>query len=321
MDIDMIKKQLLGISKLIDSTFDCLQELSYAQHEDSKQFADLLTDLSEYLISEAQILDYLDTDTLNKVTKSLMEEFDDNNYAYRRLADAIEDRIMEETLKSVENDDEESEEYDYEGDEFDPETDIQLDDLLDYLAKNPTLEFSIDIYYIEELGAEKETIKTIDGVSTIVIKEMVNRIKATYTDNRQDEIFKKRMLHEFDVFKYYYFTLDSELERIGVKCRFNVDRIPDFEPSNTNISAIAYNQCVTLLDKLYFVEADTADANKVCMALFNIMSFEEYLKYLTPKSVDVLLILSEKLRELSNDALFGVAAHKKLVKKKEEEKN
>ena len=322
-----ISKRLLKISEMIDTEFDILSKLSYAGRESTAQFDDYINDIANNMNEEKRILDGLDFDALGEISRFLMEKFDSSDFACGRLIDNIDERIvsMPKPHDSEEEYDEEDEYADEEDSEIDPETDILLDDVIEYYQseekkpkKNNTEAFSIDGYYIEEFGYEHEATKATDYIATIVIKNMVNRIKSTLADTRQDRMFKRDMLKEFRSFKYFYFTFNNTLENIGVKARFNVDNVPYLKPVDFDISAIAYNECVTFLDKLYFVETDETDLYKLSLTLYHMMSFEEYLKYLTSKSIDVLIHLSQQLAIIGNNPLYGELAYKKLLKRKKE---
>ena len=314
MDVDATILKMLKISELIMTEIECLEDLSYAKKENTDQFDDHVTDIGEYIKAENEILDSLDDDTLYQIYLRL-PDFDDNSNSFKRVSTNIDDYVAD--LPIIDEDGEVIEDEDE-----DMEVSANMSDTLDriftMINNGDTKNFNIKQYYISFAILSGNNGQIADYISTLAIKQMLPRIKNTLADNKKDRLFKKRLLLEFSVFKYFYFTLDSELEQIGVECRFDVDKIPDFECIDTDITAIAHNQCVTIIDKIFFIPTDELDLERICETLFNMISLEEYIPYLLPKSIDILIKLCEQLNKLELEPFYGGIAYKKLLKRKKE---
>ena len=297
-DINKIIKRLIKISQSIIDEFEVLSDLSYHDLEETSQYSDHLEDVKNYLNTEAVIINNLDLKTLKEIFIKLLE-YDDNTDAYKRTYLNIDNRIE---LLSQDEQLEDNSDMEYDEDECHDVTDAEDDD---FIMK----------YYLDEEETEKYELEVIDYISINILKEMYNRIINTYTDNKRNKKYQKRLLKDLKVFKYFVLGIDINLERIGVNYRFNLEHIPNIGRPNVDTSIISYNQCVTDLEKLYGVLADETDVSDINEILFNMMCFEAYLEDIDDEKLKRLISLCYELEEHSSYHFYGNIAKEKILKK------
>ena len=290
-DIKTIIKRLLSLSEMIMEEMDALENLSYYNHEGTPEFDKHVENISSFLNQEKVILNNLSPEELKEIYR-ILPDFDNDTDEFDRCSVNISDKL-DDTL--------EDDEYVLENEE--QEIEIEEDDILDK-------------YNVETDLSNKETMNIIDNIATLVIKKMFKRIDDTYADNKQDFQYKKRLMRYFNRFKYYYFRLDLDLEYLGVKYRFNVDKIPTPLKINADYSTLSNNECITLLDKLYGFKNNDFDLENMSFGLFNMLLFDEFSKNLTDESVDNLIELCHDLEKKYGSSMYGDIAYKKLVRKK-----
>ena len=297
-------KRLLNISYQVVDIFDALADLAYHNNENSQQFLDFYEDLKKCINSESVIVNNLSLEQLEYISKSL-KNYDDNSDGYNRLYVYIEDKIDEYYLKN-ENNNEDKSEYD--------DIDIELDD--DMQADLGNKEISeIEKYYIDEEDTERYEGMVTDNIALVVLKNMYDMINNTFSNNKGDNKYKKRLLRDLKAFKYIVFCMDRNLEIIGINYKFDINKIPVYTDFKIDASRICHNDCVDIISRLYDkldIDYDPSIMNEM---LFNYMIFLEYLNRIDDESVDKLLELCYELEEKSN-SFYGQKLKETLIKKK-----
>ena len=291
-DIKNIIKRLLSLSELILEEMDALEILSYYNRENTPDFDKHINTVSMLLNQEKVILNNLSIDEVKEIYK-ILPSYDNDTDEFDRCSINISDKL-DNIIDEEYNDIDIEEEY---------ESDTTEDDILEK-------------YMVETDISAKDTVKIINNLATVVIKKMLKRIDMTSTDNKNDYKYKKKLMRYFNKFKYYYFKLDINLENLGVKCRFNVDKIPTPFKIDKDYSSLSNNECVTLLDKLYTFRNNDFDLEDMSFGLFNMMLFDEFSKELSDEDINNLIMLCEDLKNKYGDSLYGDIAYKKLIRKK-----
>ena len=174
----------------------------------------------------------------------------------------------------------------------------------------------IDDIYEDETEIEQYRKYVIQKAAISAIKKMYSRIKNTNTDNKIDHKYKKILLKYFKEFKYDFFTLDRDMEHLGVNYRFNVNLIPEMPKLDLDISRICFNECINLLDIMYFINDDERNPEIVEQALFDMLRFDEYIKELSDDQIDRLINLCSEIETNTKRNLYGNIGLQKLVKTK-----
>ena len=304
-DNKKIIRRLLNLSQLVLDEIDVLANLSYRDRENTSQFDDHVKDISDYLNQERIILNNISLDNLEIIFKEL-KQYDDDSDAYLRCYVLVDDKIEE-----LYNDKEEDNDYERYNE---LEDNIENDDTQKENEDDATI--FLEKYHVDEEENEKYAIKVLDNVATIVIKRMLSRIENTITDNKKDNKYKKVLIKYFKKFKYFYFTLDNELELLGAKYKFNINNIPMPYSYNIDISKIYHNQCVTILDKLYSSKEIDYNPDNMEEALFNMMLLEEYLKGIDEESINKLIELTGELEVKYGHNFYGNIAKNKVLTRK-----
>ena len=298
--------RLLDLSKAILNEIDELAKLSYYGKEDTKDFLKHVSYIKKYLEQERIVLNNISLENLMKLFKDL-DKYDDNSDAYERIYTHIDDLIAvlldEQEEKESDNSYEESENEESEDEDQEDDEDNEI---IELLAN----------YEEEENESQKYCIFVLNNMSTIVIKKMLSRINNTIADNKQDSKYKKNLIKGFQKFKYFYFTLDNELEMLGASYNFDIDRIPMPYKFNTDVSRILYNECINILDKLYEIKEVSYSTEDMEETLFEIMMLEECLNQMDAEYIDKLLDLSNELEKHYGTNYFGTIGKKKVLSKK-----
>ena len=106
------------------------------------------------------------------------------------------------------------------------------------------------------------------------------------------------------------------MERIGLKYRFNIAKIPYLEAPNIDSSTIAYNHCVAIIEKMYNPDGTSDDVDDTTIELFNMMCFESYLNYVNLADLHRLVDLCDNLRTHAKNKFYGDIAKSKILSKK-----
>lgn len=302
-------KRLISLSQLIIDEIDVLASLSYNNLEDSSQFDDHFTDIRGYINQEKVILNNISLKDLTEIFNDL-SKYDDDSDAYSRCYVNIDDR-----LNALLDEEEKKKENDSTAEEI-SEEDAEVIEIIEDGEEDSNEDVILDKYFVDEEETEAYAIKVIDNISTIVIKKMLQRIMDTLADNKQDNKYKKRLIKYFQKFKYFYFTLDNQLELLGVRYRFDINKIPNPYDLSIDSAKIFHNQCVTILDKLYEAKDISYDPEKMEELLFNMMMLEEYLNGVNHESIDRLIELTDDLEQKYGINYFGNIAKQKILAKK-----
>ena len=295
-------KRLIKNSQDICLEFEILCSLSFHNRENTEQFNDHIKDLSDFLNQEAVIINNQSLDNLELIYKNIIK-YDDNTDAFNRISIIIDDKIKEI--------------YDTYG--YNQE-DIQVDDYqVDIVKENDDNDFDVskifDDYFTDEEINEKEANKVIDNIAIYVLKNMDKRINETIADNKNDIKYKRRLINQLKVFKYFVFTLDLRLEKYGVKYKFNVNNIP--MPTINNVDTdLSRNQTINCIEKLYNVKNNENRPSEINEALFNMMLLEIYIRYLDEEDIDKLREMCSNVNEHILDSFYGNLAFSKLIKRR-----
>ena len=299
--IDGIIKRLLNLSELIMDEIDILADLSYYDQEDTPNFNSHVESIASFLNSERVILNNLSIDELKEIYEKL-PDYDNDTDEFDRCSVNISDKLAEVMEKNN---------IDYlENDNFDEEK------VNDNETEDDTEEDICDKYVMAINDSQKNVMYIVDNIATVVIKKMLDRINSTSTDNKKDDKYKKRLIRYFNKFKYYFFKLDINLEYLGVKYRFDVNKIPMPIKTDIQCEALSNNECITLLERLYKFKDSDFDLEDMSFGLFNMMLFEKFLDNLSVDAIDNLKELCQELKNKYGDSMYGDIAYKKLICKK-----
>ena len=300
---ERIIKRLIKISENICHEFEVLTDLSFHNRENTEQFNDHINDVSNYLNQESVIINTLSYDVINAIYKEL-PKYDDNSDAFNRLSVIIDDKIKDmDDEKDIDEDDI-------------PLDDFEFDNIKEIDPKNTDIDSITNKYIVDEEISDKDATRYIDNVSIFVLKKMYERINDTYTDNKSDNKYKKRLINQLKVFKYFVFTLDLKLEKIGVRYKFNLDSIPTPLIDSLD-SDLSRNQVIACIEKLYKFKNNEYRFSEINEALFNMMLLEIYLEHLTIEDIDKLIEMCGFLNNIVINSFYGNMAMDKLIKKKE----
>ena len=307
IDIDKTISKLLKISQQILDEIEVLSSLSYHDRENTDQFRDHVTDISEYLSQEKAFIDTIIFPDLLLIFRVLSEKKDESD-AYCRCYVNLDDRIAnhyaneddeEEEIESFETDDDEV-------DDTEEETEASEKDDASFILK----------YNVDEGENEKYAIQVVDNMATIVIKKMLTRLIDTLADTKRDTKYKKTLIRNFKKFKYFYFTLDNKLEMLGADYMFDIDKIPMPYQVDCDTTQIFHNQCVTILGDFYEAKGIDYTPSKMEEYLFDMMLLEEYLNGIDDESIPQLISLTDELEERYGANFFGSIAKQKVLLKK-----
>ena len=308
IDINKYTNKLLELSGNISKEMGFLMDLTAANREETNNFSLHIKRLNSYLDSEAIILNTIKKEELLKIFKNL-STINQNNDAYNRCYMVIDDMI-EDLLNSEDTLIEETDNEDTNNEFSENISNEELDKQTDIIN-------ILDDYYLPEDGICQYVSYVIHRNAIIAIKKMLDRITSTRADNLTEMKYKKKLIDNFKMFKYYFFTIDRECEKLGVIYKFNTNNVPYLKNLSIDLSIIQYNECVSILDKLYAIRS-TINVDDISEALFDTICFEEYIANLDNSYIDQLISLCEHLKTFFPDNRYGDIGHKKLIKKKEE---
>ena len=299
-DVINIVNRLVKISDGVIKEFDELADLSYMNRENSSYFLEHVEKIRYYINQECVILNSMSTDFLKEVYNYLIKH-DDNSDGYSRAINIVSDKInlvSDNTLEDSEI-----------------EEDNEYEEIRESIDNYP--EFNIVSEYIKDTeNTSLEQDLVIDYFATLAIKNMPTRINNTYTDNSGDNKYKKRLLKHFNRFKYFFFSMDNRLEKIGAFYKFDIAKIPVVPYPNIDILNICNNECVGIINSLYSLNNYEYDLDTISKALFQMLSFEEYITCLDTDTIDRLIELCDKLEIIHQNSFYGKITKNKLLTRK-----
>ena len=291
-----IIKKLLFLSEEICSIYDEMADLSTTNQENSITFNKLIEHLDSYLSQETEILESMSKDELIAIIANLFDtEINDRtiNRCYITLKDYFEDK------------------YPYEE---------EIIDKIEYAISEGNAEgfemYELNPYYEDDEEIKEYRNHVRQKVAISAIKKMYHRIKITDTENKIDHKYKKTLLKFFKEFKYYFFTLDRNMELLGVKYHFDINQIPEMPKLEVDTSSISYNECIDILDSLYYAKDSERDPEIIEENLFEMLMFEEHIKELTPEQIDKLINICYDIESTFQKNLYGNIGLQKLIKSK-----
>ena len=316
-------KRLLTLSEQICLLEDKLTDLSAKDLEDSQIFKNNIIKLNELLNKESVIINTLSLEKINKFQKILLsnDKHDDTEVAFNRLFQLIQDKLDERDnnllFNQKDDNDELNEEDTYEDIDNEDDLDIELESKdnsnEDIITDDTKDEIAIiDDYYMDSFELDKYLMHVIDRISIIVIKKMYQRINNTKDDTKAETKYKKQLLKYLKEFKYYIFTLDYKLERLGATYSFNIDSLPDIPEIDKDLSSLYHNQCINILDNLYSSDITIRKKADILRLLYDLMCLEEYINYLNTESLNKLLSFCEKLETITKEQTFGTYGKQKI---------
>lgn len=287
-------KRLISISEQICIENGALIDMTANNLENTEKFDEHIEKILNLLDKETSIIESLSLNKLNEFEKILYKYYD-SYVAYNRLFQLIES-IIEERTNNILDDSEASTEFE--------ETNDELEDNETELPAESQEETLLDTYYMDTENQEKYLTSVIDRITIIVAKKMYQRISETEASTKSEVKYKKKLLKFFKEFKYYFFTLDHKLEKIGATYKYNIQSIPIPEEINEDLNSIYYNRCIDLLDTLYSTNI-TLQKNEILISLYHLMCIEEYIQYLDKDALNKLIDFCEEL-EITVKESFGV---------------
>lgn len=305
-------KRLLSISEQICIEEEALSDMSAMDLENTEKFNNHIQKLLSLLDKESIIINSLSLEKINKFQQILFsnDKHDDTAVAFNRLFQLIQDKLDERENnipKNINNNDEDNS----------PKEDIEDDDELEteLIEKEPEdivipdkfkNEVAIlDDYYMDTFNLEKYLPHIIDRISIIVAKKMYQRINNTNAETKLESKYKKKLLKYLKEFKYYIFTLDYKLERLGATHNYNIEAIPNIPEIKEDLTPLYHNQTINMLDSLYSSDISIRKPADILRLLYELMCLEEYIKYLDDKSLNNILAFCEDIEEMIKNPNFG----------------
>ena len=300
-NINEIIKRLLDISKNVINEFATLAYLSYHDKENTKEFDICINKVANLLNTEAIILNNLSLNELYEIFK-IIPNYDDDTLTYERTYISIDDRIEE--LQSNEVDT-----------EID-ETPLVEPEEIPVIDEIPEDVFNLQSYFLDDEENEKYDTVFANYINIFSLKRIQDRIINTYSDNESDNKYKEKLLNHLKIFKYLVLSQNPKMERIGIKYRFNIAKIPYLEVPDIDTSTIAYNHCVAIIEKMYNPLETKDNVDDTTIELFNMMCFESYLNHVDLDELHRLTDLCDNLRVRAKNKFYGDIAKSKILSKK-----
>lgn len=306
-------KRLLSLSEQICIEEDALTDMTVNNLENTEKFDEHIDKLLSLFDKEEKIINSLSLNQINKFRRILdtNDKHNDKYVAYNRLSQLITDILDERTynnpklaLELYQSKDESEEEITEELDS-DTESDSEYNDDIEITDEMEDEIALLDDFYKNTDNLEKYLPSVIDRTTIIVAKKMYQRIRDTISSNKIEAKYKKKLLRFFKEFKYYFFTLDYKLERIGATHKYNLESIPIPEVINEDLTPLYHNQCIDSLDSLYSTDLSIQKNNDILTALYQLMCIEEYIKYLDKDSLNTLLEFCDKAENMLAFETFG----------------
>ena len=152
-------------------------------------------------------------------------------------------------------------------------------------------------------------------INIYALKRIHDRIQNTTTENKSDANLKEAMLKQLKILKYLILSQNIELEKLGVKYRFDIRKMPYLEMPDADVSTIAYNHCISIIAKMYrpYIGRDQADTNT--LNLFNMICFEAYLNHIDMNKIYKLASICDEFRMTASNPFYGDIAKTKVLNK------
>lgn len=296
-NINEIITRLLNISKDVVSEFDMLGALSYEGKEQSKIYDNHFHKLQKVLDTETIIINNLSVTELCEIFR-LLPSYNDRSLTYERTFTRIENH-----LESMYND------VSIDEDAFD-----EIEATVEYELGSDQLDSVASHFEADPENAKYDDMFT-NYINIYALKRIHDRIENTSAENKNEINLKKAMLKQLSIFKYLIFSQNFDLEKLGVKYRFDVRKMPYLEMPDADISTIAYNHCVSIIAKMYhpYIGRDEADTNT--LNLFNMICFEAYLNHIDLNKIYKLASICDEFRITATNPFYGDIAKTKVLNK------
>lgn len=244
MELELIIREILSISRNINNTYNTLMDLSSMNLENSKQFSETLEDLDYYFTEEDNLYNNLDINTLKKLLIFFDEESKYSDDASRGY-DKLDERYYE-LLDEIEDMDSYDEDYN--------------EDILD----NYYEEVSSYIY--------KYRYFILNNVYIMAIKNMIDTLHNIKPNNIEEKDFIRILKNSFKVYKYEYLTTNTLFEKFSLRNKFNPlnmnkQEIP-IEYDYLDSIPIYYNETLRIIDLIYDDRHEKMDDELTLRLLF-----------------------------------------------------
>jgi len=316
-------KKLLFISDQICEIYEDLYNLSMMNQEKSNKYNDAIEFFENYIFQESTLLDNSSKDELITILKILFEYstkdaamnrcYETVKYYFlnkypedKQIVEELEDIEITELFFSTEKGEENTEEY-------------NEDDTDEYEEENSKDEenFQLIEFEYEDESDVSSYINYVNLRTKInVIKKMYHHIKNTETFNKIDSKYKKELLKQLKGFKCDFFFQNRDTEQLGIKCHFDINKLPNLPKPNENITSICYNECLDILDELYLIPNEEREAYTILETLFSMLCFDEYIKELSHEQIDRLIEVCYQIEANISKSFFGNIGLQKLVRTK-----
>ena len=314
-------KKLLFISDQICEIYETMYNLSMTNQEKSNKYESTIEFFENYISQENTLLDNSSKNDLISILKNLYE-YSNEDSALNRCYETVryyflnkypEDKEIVEKIEGIEStevvfvyeDDDDSEEIideEYDEDNIDGEDEEKAG-------------------YLEIAYEDEENIASFVNYVTLrtkinVIKKIYHHIKNTQTDNKTDSKYKKELLKQLKGFKCDFFFQNRDTEQLGIKCHFDVNKLPTLPKLDENIASICFNECIDILDELYLMPSEEREVYAVLETLFSMLCFDEYIKELSPEQINKLIEVCYQIEANISKSFFGNIGLQKLKKLK-----
>lgn len=314
--------ELMRLSEQICNEEGALAELSRRDLENTDSFMEHIKKLTSFLDKENKIISSLSIEKLNQYEQIMHanDKCDDKPIPFNRLFQLLQDKIEEYECSNpfdinIENTT--SDEVTYIGnpntedidDDYAEEANEDNSDELDDIQKSIE---ALSEYYEETYQLDKYIPYIFDNVAITIAHKIYRRIQDTTAQNKSETNYRNKLLNYLKQFKYYIFSLDYRLERIGVNYHFNIDAIPNFPELSIDLKPLYHNQSINVLYNLYSSSISSKSDNEILILLFDLMCLEEYIKYLDISHLNKLLEFCEKKEEISSTPNLGSSGKAKI---------
>ena len=325
--LNEITKKLLFISEQICEIYEDLYNLSMKNLENSDKYNDAIEFFENYIFQETTLLDKSSKEELIAILKSLfVYAYEDAaiNRCYetiryyfmskypsdKSIIDEIEGPAITELFFINEEDDENQDETLEYADE---------DDIGNNESEEENKNFFDNFQMVEFEYEDEDDVSSYVNYITLrtkinVIKKIQQYIKNTEASNKIDNKYKKELLKQLKGFKCDFFFQNRDTEQLGIKCHFDVNKLPNLPELDENVTSIYYNECLDILDELYLMPSEERDAYTILETLFSMLCFDEYIKELSPYQIDKLINICYDIEDNYHKGFFGNIGLQKLVR-------
>ena len=258
MNLELIIKEILLISRNINDIYNVLIELSYRNLEDTEQFLDNLEDLDYYFTEEDNLYGNLDIDTVRRLLIFFKEESHYDDDALRGY-DKLDERY-EELLEDLEQ------EY------LDSEKNNEEENLFDINYINDE-ESHLDSYF-EEIPdyLYKYRYVLLNNIYIDAVKNMITSLDNMIPIDMNEKVFISILKNSFRMFKYDYLTINTLYEKLSLSSRFNPsnmeEQIIPIEYDYLDSIPIYYNETLKIIELIYDSRLEKMDDENTLKLLF-----------------------------------------------------